>query len=102
MPVPHQTTYLFASNEPGLLEAVEPALLASGAHVEIVLSAEAALAGITASPAPSLVLLDVRLPGMEIGRLLAAVRAKAGADASRLCSSPTASPRSGWIGSMRA
>lgn len=78
MPVPHQTTYLFASNEPALLEAVEPALLASGAHVEIVLSAEAALAGITASPAPSLVLLDVRLPGMEIGRLLAAVRAKAG------------------------
>jgi hypothetical protein len=45
-------TILLASSEPALLSAVEPALLASDARVEIVLSAEAALASMTASPPP--------------------------------------------------
>ncbi|MGA2219237.1 MAG: diguanylate cyclase, partial [Terracidiphilus sp.] len=70
---PH--TFLFASSDPALLAAVEPVLLASGARVEIVLSAESALASITAPIPPSLALLDVSLPGMESGQLLTAIRA---------------------------
>jgi diguanylate cyclase (GGDEF)-like protein len=77
-------TFLLASPDPVLLTAVERVLLASGARVEVVLSAEAALASMTAQRPPSLALLDVNLPslepgmapGAEIGRLLAAVRAK--------------------------
>jgi diguanylate cyclase (GGDEF)-like protein len=76
-------TFLLASPDPALLSAVERVLLASGARVEVVLSAEAALASITAQRPPSLALLDVNLPsiepgaapGAEIGGLLAAIRA---------------------------
>jgi diguanylate cyclase (GGDEF)-like protein len=45
--------------------------------VEIFLSAEAALPALTAAHAPTLALIDVNLPGMEIGQLLAAARAEA-------------------------
>jgi len=81
-------TFLLASPEPALLTAVERVLLASGARVEVVLSAEAALASMTAPRPPSLALRDVNLPGLgagagpavepgaEIGQLLAAVRAQ--------------------------
>jgi diguanylate cyclase (GGDEF)-like protein len=72
-----QPTFLLASNEPALLEAVEPVLLAAGARPEIVLSAEAALLRMVDPDAPSLALLDTRLPGMEMARLLAAARAEA-------------------------
>jgi diguanylate cyclase (GGDEF)-like protein len=68
-------TFLLASPQPALLAVMEPALLASGARVEIVLSAEAALAAMTAPHPPTLALLDVTLPGMEIASLLASVRA---------------------------
>jgi diguanylate cyclase (GGDEF)-like protein len=71
-------TFLLASPEPVLLEEIEPILAASGARVEIVLSAEAALAAMTAPNPPNLALLDVNLPGMEMGQLLAVVRAEAG------------------------
>jgi diguanylate cyclase (GGDEF)-like protein len=67
-------TFLLASPEPALLAAIEPVLLASGALVEVVLSAEAALETITAATPPSLALLDAKLPGMEIGQLLAQAR----------------------------
>jgi diguanylate cyclase (GGDEF)-like protein len=89
-------TFLLASPEPALLTAVERVLLASGARVEVVLSAEAALASMTAPRPISLALLDINLasqepsmdpgmgpgmepgpePGAEIGHLLAAVRAQ--------------------------
>jgi len=42
-------TFLLASPEPALLTAIEPVLLANGARVEIVLTAEAALAAMTAA-----------------------------------------------------
>jgi diguanylate cyclase (GGDEF)-like protein len=71
-------TFLLASPEPSLLEEIEPVLAASGARVEIVLSAEAALTAMTAPNPPNLALLDVNLPGMEMGQLLAAVRASTG------------------------
>ena len=69
-------TFLLASPEPALLAAIEPVLAASGARVEIVLSAEAALASMIAPDPPTLALRDVNLSGMEMGRLLAAVRAE--------------------------
>ena len=68
-------TLLLASPEPALLAAIEPVLLACGARVEVVLSAEAALAAMTAPHPPTLALLDDNLPGIEMGHLLAAVRA---------------------------
>jgi diguanylate cyclase (GGDEF)-like protein len=72
-------TFLLASPEPALLAAIEPMLLATGARVEVVLSAEAALAIITAPIPPSLALLDAKLPGMEMSQLLALARAEVSA-----------------------
>jgi diguanylate cyclase (GGDEF)-like protein len=74
----HTTSvFLLASAEPTLLAALEPVLAADGARVEIFLSAEAALPALTSAHAPTLALIDVNLPGMEMGRLLAAARAEA-------------------------
>jgi len=79
MPAKTQSIFLLASGDPALLTAVEPALLAIGAEVEIVLSLEAALDAISAIAAPTLALLDTRLPGldprMNLERVLAAARA---------------------------
>jgi two-component system cell cycle response regulator len=75
---PHAApTFLLASPEPALLAAVEPLLSVAGERVEIVLSAQAALASMTAARPPGLALLDVSLPGMPIGQLLADARAQA-------------------------
>ncbi|HEY1901183.1 MAG TPA: diguanylate cyclase [Terracidiphilus sp.] len=84
--------FLLASPDPALLAALEPALVASGAQVEIVLSLEAALDAIAAPRVLSLALLDTSLPGlsprtnldprMTIERVLAAARA--GDNANRL------------------
>jgi diguanylate cyclase (GGDEF)-like protein len=68
--------FLLASPDPALLTAIEPVLLASGARVEVVLSAEAALASMVAPRTPSLALLDINLPGMETVPLLTAARAQ--------------------------
>jgi two-component system cell cycle response regulator len=62
---------LLASHDADLLAAVEPILLAAGNCVEVVLSAQAALASIAAH-SPALALLDTNLPGMPIGQFLAA------------------------------
>ena len=69
-------TFLLASPEPALLAAAKPALLACGVRVEVVLSAETALAAMTAANPPGLALLDVNLPGMPMGQLLGAARAE--------------------------
>ncbi|MGA2887836.1 MAG: diguanylate cyclase [Terracidiphilus sp.] len=74
----HSTpTYLLASAEPALLTAIEPVLGADGAQVEVFLSAETALPALTAAHAPTLAMIDVKLPGMEMGQLLAAARVEA-------------------------
>src|ERR1019366_7867471 len=78
MPANKPRTFLLASPEPALLTAVEPVLRAMGARVEVVLSARATLAAMTAPKPPELVLLDYNLPGMAMGQLLAAARAEAG------------------------
>jgi diguanylate cyclase (GGDEF)-like protein len=77
MPTHTPLTFLLASPEPALLAAIEPLLLDAGARVEVVLSAQAALASMIAPHPPSLALLDESLPGMPIAQLLAAARAHA-------------------------
>lgn len=78
MPATNPLVFLLASPEPALLAAIEPVLLESGPRVEVVLSAEAALAAMTAPNPPTLALLDVNLPGMPMGQLLATARAACG------------------------
>ena len=74
-------TILLASAEPALLAAIEPALAAEGARVDVVLSAEAALAALAVSPTPALALIDANLPAMDLqtdlSQLLATARAEA-------------------------
>jgi diguanylate cyclase (GGDEF)-like protein len=68
-------SFLLASPDPALLAAIEPLLLAFETRVEIVLTADAALAAITAPHPPALALLDASLPGIPISQLLANARA---------------------------
>jgi diguanylate cyclase (GGDEF)-like protein len=76
MPPHTASTFLLASPEPALLAAMEPILSAAGERVEVVLSAQVALASMTAPHPPGLALLDENLPGMPIGQLIAAARAQ--------------------------
>jgi diguanylate cyclase (GGDEF)-like protein len=71
------SVYLLASADPALLSTFEHVLASDGARVEVFLSAEAALPALIAAHAPTLALIDLHLPGMEMGRLLAAARAEA-------------------------
>ncbi|HEU5457601.1 MAG TPA: diguanylate cyclase [Terracidiphilus sp.] len=75
MSVAFQPKVLLASHHPALLSATERALASAGVKVQVVLSAEAARETMLAATQPDLVLLDAELPGMEIGSLLAGVRA---------------------------
>ncbi len=68
---------LLASPEPVLLHAMEPMLAQTGMQVEIALSAQAALAFLTAPTTPRLALLDANLPGMPTSELLARARSHA-------------------------
>ena len=76
MPSHTLPAFLLASPDPALLGAIEPLLLAAGARVEIVLSAQAALAALGRPNSPSLALIDSSLPGIPTGQLLAAARAQ--------------------------
>ncbi|MGH9563000.1 MAG: GGDEF domain-containing protein, partial [Terracidiphilus sp.] len=76
MPGHPQPVFLLASSDAHLLHSVEPALLASGAHVDVVLSSEAAMAAVSGPRRPNLILLDVELPDMPIGQLLATFRSE--------------------------
>jgi two-component system, cell cycle response regulator len=69
--------FLLASADPALLTMVEAFLLAGGARVKVVLSAEAALDAIMEPSAPELMLIDAALLGAPIAQLLAATRADA-------------------------
>jgi two-component system, cell cycle response regulator len=69
--------FLLASPEPEFLNATEPVLIGMGAHVQVVMTAQAALAAIEASIAPDLVILDVDLPGMPVDQFLARARCSA-------------------------
>lgn len=76
MPGQAQPLFLLASPDADLLHAIEPALLASSARVNVVLSSEAAVAAVSGARPPSMILLDVELPGMPIGQLLATFRSE--------------------------
>jgi len=95
----HQPTFLLASRESALLDAMEPILSASGARVVIVLSAQAALLAMTAPQPPSLALLDAELPDMEMGQLLLEARASAGRHRFPivLLADAVDAQRSGWL-----
>jgi diguanylate cyclase (GGDEF)-like protein len=69
--------FLLASPDSALLVALQPALVATGAVVEVVQSADAALNALQVAHPPALALLDVRLPGMEVEQLLATAQADA-------------------------
>jgi len=71
-----QLTFLVASHEPAWLRAMEQVLERDGARVEVVLTGEAALAAMMRPDTPDIALLDGRLPGVEGGQILAAVRAE--------------------------
>jgi diguanylate cyclase (GGDEF)-like protein len=76
MPIHAQPAFLLASSDTDLLAAIEPTLLAAGARIDIVLTAQAAVASVCGPRPPDLVLLDAQLPGMPMGQLLAAIRAE--------------------------
>ncbi len=100
MPVTSQSVFLLASPEPALLSAIEPVLLATGLRVEVVLSAQAALAAISAYPSLSLALLDEKLPGMETGPLLTGIRCACGTRLPIVLIADSVSPE--WIDHMAA
>src|SRR4051794_38449337 len=75
MLVANPPTFLLASSDPALLTAIEPVLAAGGGRVQVVLSADSALAAMRAQDAPSIVVLDDKLTGMTVGQLLASALA---------------------------
>jgi len=74
MPSNCPSAFLLASPDPSVLSIVEPVLLSYGVPVKIVLDAQAALSELTAECSPAFAVLDMALPGMEIGQLLAHAR----------------------------
>lgn len=75
MPGAGPSLCLLASPDSVLLGTVEPILAQAGSRVEVALSAESALAVLTARTAPRLAVVDARLPGMPMRELLARARA---------------------------
>jgi diguanylate cyclase (GGDEF)-like protein len=73
MPADPNTRLLLASASARLISVIRPALLDSGASVEVASSARAILDALRDPAIPSLVLLDADLPGMNIHQLLAAI-----------------------------
>lgn len=74
MPANKPLNFLLASPEPALLSAIEPVFLSAGFRVEVVLSAQDALAAMNGANPPDLALLDTALPGLDFGQLLAGAR----------------------------
>ncbi len=71
-----RSTFLLGSNSAALIADLEPVLLACGAQMNVEMTPEKALIVINGPEPPSLVLLDLDLPGMGIGQLLACVRSE--------------------------
>jgi len=77
MPQHAAPRFLLASPDPAVLASVEPFLFGAGAHVEVVLTAQAVLASLSGPCSIDLLLLDTGLPGMPLSQLLAGVRVQA-------------------------
>jgi two-component system cell cycle response regulator len=71
-----RSTFLLGSNSPALAADLEPVLLACGAQLSVETTSERALLAMNGREPPSLVLLDLNLPGMGISQLLACVRSE--------------------------
>jgi two-component system cell cycle response regulator len=71
--------YLLASHDPELLARVRRAVSASGARVEVFLSAEPVLSALTAAHPMELALLDATLPNVDWGGFLAALHSDSNA-----------------------
>jgi two-component system cell cycle response regulator len=69
-----RSTFLLGSNSPALASDLKPVLLACGARLSVETTSERALLVMNGREPPSLVLLDLGLPGMGISQLLACVR----------------------------
>jgi diguanylate cyclase (GGDEF)-like protein len=69
-----RSTFLLGSNSPGLIASLEPVLPAFGARLNVEMTSEKVLLAMNGREPPSLVLLDLDMPGMEIGQLLACMR----------------------------
>ena len=67
-------TFLLGSNSATLISDLEPVLLACGAQMNVEMTSEAVLLAMNGPEPPSLVLLDLDLPGIRIGPLLECVR----------------------------
>lgn len=74
--------FLMASADAELMERTKPALAEVG-RVQALVTAEALLESVAAAP-HAWVALDTRLPGMEMGQLLASVRALLSGSVSRI------------------
>jgi two-component system, cell cycle response regulator len=74
MPAAFRFTFLLGSNSPALAADLEPVLLACGARMSVETTSERVLLVMNGREPPSLVLLDLDLPGMGISQLLACVR----------------------------
>ncbi len=72
-----QPDFLLASDAPELLARMEPVMAGHPARVQKLHSADALLQAVNEQPS-ALLALDARLPGMEMGQLLAALRAHPG------------------------
>jgi len=86
---------LLASAQPDLLTKLQPALITNRLQVEIVPAAQDALVAMRAAVAPSLVLLDANLPGMDLTQLLAAAQEEGGRRFPIVLISDTVSPD--WV-----
>lgn len=75
MPANCPSAFLLASPDPGVLSTVEPVLLSYGVPVKVVMDAPAALSALSGECTPAFAVLDMALPGMEMGQLLAQARA---------------------------
>jgi two-component system, cell cycle response regulator len=73
-----QPEILLATHDPSLSDAFTPVLCATGASVAVVESGDKLLAAMVAFPGPALVLIDAKLPHVQVDQLLAVSRATAG------------------------
>ena len=69
-----RSKFLLGSNSPALAADLEPVVVACGAQLSVETTSDRALLVMNGREPPSLVLLDLDLPGMGISQLLACVR----------------------------
>jgi len=74
MPNNCPSVFLLASPDPAVLSTVKPVLLSYGVQVNVVTDGPAALAALTADCTPAFAVLDMSLPNVEMGQLLAQAR----------------------------